>query len=158
MSTAQPAEARLAELLAAAQRSGLERLDAELLAAHALGITRSAVIARPERVLDAQRSLFQFQDSAAQSRGFVSTNLVSLYKALGGFATNGVNMTKLESYMLGGRFAQAQFWADVEGHRDDPPLRRAFEELGFFTKHFRILGSYPANPFRQDPSQRQPAE
>ena len=72
---------------------------------------------------------------------------------LGGFATNGINMTKLESYMVGGRFAQAQFYADVEGHPEDRPLRLAFEELAFFSRHFRILGVYPANPFRRDPSQ-----
>ena len=77
----------------------------------------------------------------------------ALYKALGGFATNGVNMTKLESYMVGGRFAQAQFYADVEGHPEDRPLRLAFEELDFFSRHFRVLGVYPAHPFRQDPSQ-----
>ncbi|MEM7444310.1 MAG: prephenate dehydratase [Pseudomonadota bacterium] len=77
----------------------------------------------------------------------------ALYKALGGFATNGVNMTKLESYMIGGRFSQAQFYADVEGHPDDPGLRYAFEELEFFCKNFHILGVYPAHPFRKDPSQ-----
>ena len=72
----------------------------------------------------------------------------ALYKALGGFATNGVNMTKLESYMVGGRFAAAQFLCDVDGHPDSPALRRAFEELEFFTKEFRILGAYPAHPYR----------
>lgn len=72
----------------------------------------------------------------------------ALYKALGGFATNGVNMTKLESYMLGGHFAATQFLCDVDGHPDSPPLRRAFEELEFFSREFRILGSYPAHPFR----------
>ncbi len=77
----------------------------------------------------------------------------ALYKALGGFATNGINMTKLESYMVGGRFAQAQFYADVEGHPEDRPLRLAFEELGFFSRQFRVLGVYPAHPFRRDPSQ-----
>ena len=77
----------------------------------------------------------------------------ALYKALGGFATNGVNMTKLESYMVGGRFAQAQFYADVEGHPDDRPLRLALEELAFFSKNLKLLGVYPANPFRRDPSQ-----
>src|SRR3546814_2170881 len=56
----------------------------------------------------------------------------ALYKALGGFATNGVNITKLESYMIGGRFAQARFYADVEGHPEDKALRYAFEELEFF--------------------------
>jgi prephenate dehydratase len=72
----------------------------------------------------------------------------ALYKALGGFATNGVNMTKLESYMVGGRFAAAQFLCDVDGHPDSPALRRAFEELEFFTKEFRILGAYPAHAYR----------
>ena len=72
---------------------------------------------------------------------------------MGGFATNGVNMTKLESYMIGGRFSQAQFYADVEGHPHDPGLRYAFEELEFFCKNFHILGVYPAHPFRKDPSQ-----
>jgi len=72
----------------------------------------------------------------------------ALYKALGGFATNGVNMTKLESYMVGGRFAAAQFLCDVDGHPESPPLRRAFEELAFFSKEFRILGAYPAHPCR----------
>jgi len=72
----------------------------------------------------------------------------ALYKALGGFATNGVNMTKLESYMVGGRFAAAQFLCDVDGHPDSPALRHAFEELEFFTKEFRILGAYPAHAYR----------
>ena len=72
----------------------------------------------------------------------------ALYKALGGFATNGVNMTKLESYMVEGEFAATQFLADVDGHPDDPPLRRALEELAFFSKEMRILGVYPAHPFR----------
>lgn len=77
----------------------------------------------------------------------------ALYKALGGFATNGVNMTKLESYMVAGRFAQAQFYADVEGHPEDRPLRLALDELAFFSKDLTILGVYPAHPFRNDPSQ-----
>ena len=72
----------------------------------------------------------------------------ALYKALGGFATNGVNMTKLESYMVGGRFSATQFLCDVDGHPDSPALSRAFEELEFFTKEFRILGAYPAHPYR----------
>jgi prephenate dehydratase len=72
----------------------------------------------------------------------------ALYKALGGFATNSVNMTKLESYQLEGEFFASQFFADVEGHPDDPPLKLAFEELEFFTREFRILGVYRASPFR----------
>ena len=70
----------------------------------------------------------------------------ALYKALGGFATNGVNMTKLESYMIGGSFTATQFYADIEGHPDDPPVRLALEELGFFTDHLRVLGVYAAAP------------
>jgi prephenate dehydratase len=74
----------------------------------------------------------------------------ALYKALGGFATNGVNMTKLESYMIEGNFFATMFYADVDGHPDDPPLARALEELGFFTQpgSLHILGVYPANKFR----------
>ena len=72
----------------------------------------------------------------------------ALYKALGGFATNGVNMTKLESYMVGGHFAATQFLAEVDGHPEDTHLRRALEELEFFTTDVKILGVYPADPFR----------
>ena len=72
----------------------------------------------------------------------------ALYKALGGFATNGVNMTKLESYMVGGEFTATQFLCDVDGHPEQPPLRRALEELEFFSRQVRILGVYPAAPFR----------
>jgi prephenate dehydratase len=72
----------------------------------------------------------------------------ALYKALGGFATNGVNMTKLESYMINGEFTATQFLADVDGHPSDPPLARALEELGFFSEELRILGVYPAHRFR----------
>jgi prephenate dehydratase len=72
----------------------------------------------------------------------------ALYKALGGFATNGVNMTKLESYMLGGEFAATQFLCDVEGHPEQPALRRALEELSFFSTEVRVLGVYPMAAFR----------
>ncbi len=72
----------------------------------------------------------------------------ALYKALGGFATNAVNMTKLESYMVEGEFTATQFLADVEGHPSDPPLARALEELAFFSREVRILGVYPAHRFR----------
>jgi prephenate dehydratase len=71
----------------------------------------------------------------------------ALYKALGGFATNGVNMTKLESYMVKGQFIATQFLADIEGHPDEQNVARAFEELSFFAE-VRILGVYRANPFR----------
>ena len=74
----------------------------------------------------------------------------ALYKALGGFATNGVNMTKLESYMVGGHFAATQFLAEVDGHPEDPALKNALEELAFFTTDVKILGVYPADRFRAD--------
>jgi prephenate dehydratase len=80
----------------------------------------------------------------------------ALYKALGGFATNGINMTKLESYMVGGRFAATQFLCDVDGHPDQPGLRRAFEELAFFSSSMKILGAYRAHPYRLE--QSMPAE
>ena len=72
----------------------------------------------------------------------------ALYKALGGFATNGVNMTKLESYMIEGNFFATMFYADVEGHPDDQGLAFALDELTFFSRELRILGVYPAHPFR----------
>jgi prephenate dehydratase len=72
----------------------------------------------------------------------------ALYKALGGFATNGVNMTKLESYMVDGNFFATQFYADVDGHPSDRGLAFALEELKFFSREFRIVGVYPGHPFR----------
>jgi prephenate dehydratase len=93
---------------------------------------------------------------AAQGSGPLVTTFVfrvrnlpaALYKALGGFATNGVNMTKLESYMVDGNFFATQFYADVDGHPDDKGLAFALEELKFFSREFRIVGVYPAHPFR----------
>ena len=72
----------------------------------------------------------------------------ALYKAMGGFATNGVNMTKLESYQLGGKFFSTQFYADIEGHPDDPNVAQALKELNFFSREVRILGVYKAHEFR----------
>ncbi len=94
---------------------------------------------------------------AAQNSGHLVTTFVfnvrnvpaALYKAMGGFATNGVNMTKLESYMVDGNFFATQFYADVDGHPDDRGLKFALEELKFFSKEFRIIGVYPAHPFRE---------
>ncbi len=68
----------------------------------------------------------------------------ALYKAMGGFATNGVNMTKLESYMVDGSFMATRFYADIEGHPDDAPVRRALDEVAYFTNSLTILGVYPA--------------
>ncbi|WP_420862330.1 prephenate dehydratase [Algirhabdus cladophorae] len=72
----------------------------------------------------------------------------ALYKAMGGFATNGVNMTKLESYMVDGEFTATQFYADIDGHPDDDNVQRALEELDYFTDMIRILGVYPADAAR----------
>lgn len=74
----------------------------------------------------------------------------ALYKALGGFATNGVNMTKLESYIVDEKFTAARFYCDVEGHPDESSMKQTLEELGFFAKHVHILGTYPAHPFRNE--------
>ncbi len=93
---------------------------------------------------------------AATGNGAVITTFVfrcrnvpaALYKCLGGFATNGVNMTKLESYMVGGEFSATMFLADVEGHPEDLPLQRALEELKFFSAELTVMGVYPAHEFR----------
>jgi prephenate dehydratase len=98
------------------------------------------------------------EDDDAPNDGAVITTFLfrvknipaALYKALGGFATNGVNMTKLESYQLGGSFNATEFYADIEGHPDRPEVRRALEELAFFTSKLTILGVYPAHPFRAE--------
>ena len=92
----------------------------------------------------------------AQGNGATVTTFVfrvrnvpaALYKAMGGFATNGVNMTKLESYQIGGSFFATLFYADVEGHPDDRPLQLALEELAFFSAELKIVGVYPAHPYR----------
>ena len=73
----------------------------------------------------------------------------ALYKALGGFATNGVNITKLESYQLEGSFSATQFYADIEGHPEERNVRLALEELQFFTSSLKVLGVYSAHPFRK---------
>ena len=73
----------------------------------------------------------------------------ALFKALGGFSTNKVNMLKLESYMLKGSFKATQFYVDIEGHPEDDHLKQAFEELGFFSKEVKILGYYPASKLRK---------
>jgi prephenate dehydratase len=101
------------------------------------------------------RFLIMSRDANAKRRGTsgmmttfvfrVRNNPAALYKAMGGFATNGVNMTKLESYMVGGSFTATQFYADIEGHPDDPNVALALEELDYFTSYMKILGTYPAD-------------
>ncbi len=78
----------------------------------------------------------------------------ALYKAMGGFATNGVNMTKLESYQIEGQFSATQFYADIEGHPSERHVRLAMEELEFFTSYLRVLGTYPASPHRAEIAKR----
>ena len=105
--------------------------------------TRFVLLAREEK--------WAAQDSGPLVTSFVFLvrNLpAALYKAMGGFATNGVNMTKLESYMVDGNFFATQFYADVDGHPEDKNLAFALEELKFFSREFRIVGVYPGHPFR----------
>ena len=98
------------------------------------------------------------QDEHAPNRGKVVTSFIfqvknapaALYKALGAFATNGVNMTKLESYQLGGSFNATQFYADIQGHPDQPNVAAALKELEFQTAKMSVMGVYPASPFRED--------
>ncbi len=95
-------------------------------------------------------------DIAPANNGPVITTFVfqvrnvpsALYKVMGGFATNGINMTKLESYQIGGAFTATLFYADIEGHPDDKSVAFALEEMDFFSVHKKILGVYPANDFR----------
>jgi prephenate dehydratase len=126
----------------AAEIHGLKVLKADIAdAAH--NTTRFLVFAREP-------------DAAAPGSGPYMTSFVfrvrnvpaALYKALGGFATNGVNMTKLESYIEGGAFHAAMFFAEIEGHPDDPRVKLAMEELAFFSASLKVLGVYPADPFR----------
>ena len=98
------------------------------------------------------------QDERAPNSGKVVTSFIfqvknapaALYKALGAFATNGVNMTKLESYQLGGSFNATQFYADIQGHPDEPNVAAALQELEFQTAKMSVMGVYPAHPFRED--------
>jgi len=122
----------------AAEVYGLDIL-AENIEDAAHNTTRFLVISRtaetPRRTKAPVKTTFVFR---------VRNVPAALYKAMGGFATNGINMTKLESYMVDGSFTATQFYADIEGHPDDRSVQFAFEELKFFTDHFRVLGVYPA--------------
>jgi prephenate dehydratase len=109
-------------------------------------VTRFVVLSRDEKW--AKRS--DDKDLIVTTFVFNVRNIpAALYKALGGFATNGINMTKLESYQIGGKFIATQFYADIEGHPEDAPVRRALEELRFFSEKVRILGTYFGHPMRR---------
>ncbi len=96
------------------------------------------------------------EEAVPRNAGPIVTSLVfkvrsipaALYKALGGFASNGINMSKLESYIVDGDFAAAQFYCEVDGHPEDQAMQTALEELGFFATQIKILGTYPADSFR----------
>jgi prephenate dehydratase len=132
-----PALAALASELAG-EIYGLEVL-ARQIEDQANNTTRFLVMARAAdmaRRSDRMMTTFTFR---------VRNIPAALYKAMGGFATNGVNMTKLESYMVGGSFTATEFYADIEGHPEDAPVARALEELAYFTSQVNVLGVYPAD-------------
>lgn len=140
---ADPTQGALASELAA-QIYGLDVL-ASHIEDHDRNTTRFLVMA-------------QQPDMTRRGEGLMMTSFIfrvrnipaALYKAMGGFATNGVNMTKLESYMVGGAFTATQFYAEVEGHPDDTSLQLALEELDYFTDMIRLMGVYPAASRRHE--------
>jgi prephenate dehydratase len=137
-----PSVAAIASSLAAGLY-GLEVLAADI-EDESHNVTRFLIMAREPREIapEADRVITTFV--------FRVRNVpAALYKALGGFATNGVNMTKLESYQLGGSFQATQFYADIEGHPEQRNVRLALEEIQFFASSFTVLGVYPAHPFRR---------
>lgn len=110
--------------------------------------TRFIILSHTEQV----PSFIQEKDYITSLIFRVRNMPAALYKSLGGFATNGVNLVKLESYMPGGKLNASQFHADIEGHIDMPSMKRALEELNFFAEEIRILGTYEAHSFRTSSS------
>jgi prephenate dehydratase len=131
---------------------------ASVLAAEIYGLTILAPDVEDEHHNATRFLIMARQDDRAANSGKVVTTLLfqvknapaSLYKALGAFATNSVNITKLESYQLGGSFNATQFYADIQGHPDAPNVHQALEELRFQTAKMTVMGVYPASPFRED--------
>ena len=140
------------------------RTEAEFETAHIPGSYNVPLDTLAEHIEDHDRNTTRFlimspeADLTPRGTSGMMTSFVfrvrnipaALYKAMGGFATNGVNMTKLESYMLDGNFTATQFFADIEGHPDDPAVARAMEELAYFTSTLTVLGTYPADPRRHE--------
>lgn len=136
-----PTKAAIASLLAA-EIYNLEILVPNIENA-ANNTTRFLIMSRNSQVQPSDGSTF------ITSFIFKAKNIpAALYKALGGFATNGINITKLESYLLDGKFISAQFYVEIEAHPDSQSFKNAFEELRFFSEEVHMLGSYKAHPYR----------
>jgi prephenate dehydratase len=128
----------------AADLYGLEILE-ENVEDSENNVTRFVVLSR-DRIVPARNSA---DEKIVTTFVFNVRNIpAALYKAMGGFATNNINMTKLESYQLGGKFVATQFYADIEGHPDDENVKHAMDELKFFSTEVKVLGTYRAHPMR----------
>lgn len=137
-----PAVAAIASPLAA-EIYGLKVLRSDFEDAEH-NTTRFVIMSRESMLPDVKKpcmTAFMFQ---------VRNVPAALYKAMGGFATNGINITKLESYQLGGKFTATQFYAEIEGHPSQRKFQLAFEELDFFTRSIKILGTFPMATNRED--------